>query len=99
MSVWRPLTDTRSGYLFSLSDSLRIVEAKNPNLLVPVSDGTMIIASDYSGQHKEASHEAYSFLVTVDQALKEWLPSLGAFREHWLPDNRKRGKSPGDQGA
>jgi hypothetical protein len=89
MSVWRPLTDTRTGYLFSLSDSLRIVEAKHPDLLVPVTDGTMIVASDYSGQHKEASHEAYSFLVTADQALKEWLPLLGAFRERWLPDNRR----------
>jgi hypothetical protein len=58
-------------------------------LLVPVADGTMIVASDYSGQHKEASHEAYSFLVTVDQALKEWLPLLAAFRERWLPDNRR----------
>jgi hypothetical protein len=89
MSVWRPLTDTRSGYLFSLSDSLGIVEAKYPDLLVPVTDGTMIVASDYSGQHKEASHEAYSFLVMADQALKEWLPSLAAFRERWLPDNRR----------
>ena len=41
--------------MFSLSDSLGIVEAKYPNLLVPVMDGTMIVASDYSGQHKEAS--------------------------------------------
>ena len=89
MRVWRPLTDTRIGYLFSLSDSLCIVEAKYPDLLVPVMDGTMIVASDYSGQHKEASHEAYSFLVLADQALKEWLPSLAAFRERWLPDNRR----------
>jgi hypothetical protein len=89
MSVWRPLTDTRAGYLFSLSDSIAVAEAKHPGLLVPVADGTMIVASEYSGQHKEASHEAFSFLVTVDQALREWLPSLGAFRERWLPDNRR----------
>ncbi|MBI3715770.1 MAG: hypothetical protein HY255_07235 [Betaproteobacteria bacterium] len=49
----------------------------------------MIIASDYSGQHKGASHEAYSFLVTTDKALTEWLPSLSRFREQWLPDNRR----------
>ncbi|MEY2579601.1 MAG: hypothetical protein QOI49_2425 [Verrucomicrobiota bacterium] len=48
----------------------------------------MIIASDYSGQHKEATHEAYSFLVTTDEALKNWLPSLAAFRQQWLPDGR-----------
>ena len=49
----------------------------------------MIVASDYSGQHKEASHEAYSFLVTTDGALNEWLPSLSKFRERWLPDGRR----------
>ena len=32
----------------------------------------MIIVSDYSGQHKVATHEAYSFLVTTDRALGEW---------------------------
>lgn len=89
MSVWRPVTDTQAGYLFTLGDSLRIVEAKHPDLLVPVTNGTMIVASDYSGQHKAANHKSYSFLVTTDQALQEWLPSLRAFRERWLPDNRR----------
>ncbi|MBS0532482.1 MAG: hypothetical protein JSR72_00355 [Proteobacteria bacterium] len=89
MNVWRPLTDKRSGYLFSLSDSLRIVEAKNPGLLVPVADGAMIVVSDYSGQHKEATHEAYSFLITTDLMLAKWLPSLAAFRKEWLPDGRR----------
>lgn len=89
MGVWHPLKDTQAGYVFSLSDSLAIVEAKYPDLLASVVDGTMVVASDYSGQHKEASHEAYSFLVTTDQALSEWLPLLSAFRKRWLPDNRR----------
>ncbi len=89
MSVWRPVTDTRSGYLFSLSDSLRVAEIQHPDMLVPVESGTMIVSSDYSGQHKEASHEAYSFLITTDEALNEWLPSLSEFREQWLPDGRR----------
>ncbi|MFZ2158490.1 MAG: hypothetical protein WAV72_20545 [Bradyrhizobium sp.] len=89
MSVWRPLVEKRAGYLFSLSDSIAIVEAENPNLLAPVTSGTMIVASDYSGQHKEASHEAYSFLVTSDGALNDWLPSLEVFRQRWLPDGRR----------
>lgn len=89
MSVWHPLTDIQAGYLFSLSDSLRIVEAQNSNLLVPVTNGPMVVASDYSGQHKEATHEAYSFLVTTNRALSDWLPSLSEFRRLWLPDNRR----------
>jgi hypothetical protein len=75
--------------LFSLSDSLSVVEDKHPDLLVPVTEGTMIVASDYSGQHKEATHEAYSFLIVTDSALAEWLPILGIFRERWLPDGRR----------
>ncbi|MBK1622258.1 hypothetical protein CKO32_01635 [Afifella marina DSM 2698] len=49
----------------------------------------MVLASDYSGQHKEASHEAYSFLITTDEALIRWLPSLSEFRGQWLPDGRR----------
>ncbi|MGE9007487.1 hypothetical protein ACO2JO_02825 [Leptospira interrogans] len=89
MSVWQPIVEKRIGWLFGLSDSIAIVEAQNPDLLVSVTNGTMIVASDYSGQHKEATHEAYSFLVTTDEALKDWLPSLQAFRQRWLPDGRR----------
>ena len=49
----------------------------------------MVIASDYSGQHKGASHEAYSFLVTTRQALEDWLPVCERFRSQWLPDGRR----------
>jgi hypothetical protein len=48
----------------------------------------MVIVSDYSGQHKLATHEAYSFLVTTDRALEEWLPIHLEFRDRWLPDER-----------
>jgi hypothetical protein len=89
MKIWRSSTDVRAGYLYSLSDAVRVMEAKYPDTLASVADGAMIIASDYSGQHKGATHEAYSFLITTDLALKEWLPSLRAFRERWLPDNRR----------
>jgi hypothetical protein len=89
MSVWRPLTEKQVGYLFDLSNSIAVVEAKNPDLLASVANGTMIVASDYSGQHKHASHEAYSFLVTTDGALNDWLPSLEVFRQRWLPDGRR----------
>lgn len=89
MGIWHPMTDTHAGYLFSLSDSLRIAEAQHPDMLAPVDDGMMIVASDYSGQHKEATHEAYSFLITNDGELNKWLPSLREFREQWLPDGRR----------
>jgi hypothetical protein len=49
----------------------------------------MVIASDYSGHHKGASHEAYSFLITTGAALDEWLPLLDQFRRQFLPDGRR----------
>lgn len=89
MKVWRPILDVHAGYLFSLSDALSIAQAKYPGMLASVTEGEMIIASDYSGQHKGATHEAYSFLVTTDLALNEWLPLLRDFRERCLPDGRR----------
>ena len=89
MRVWQPIIEKQIGHLFDLSASIAIVEANNPGLLVSVKNGSMIVASDYSGQHKEATHEAYSFVVTTDEALNDWLPSLRAFRQQWLPDGRR----------
>lgn len=89
MKIWQPIVDVGAGYIFSLSDSLSVTEARYLGLLAPVEDGRLVIASDYSGQHKEATHEAYSFLVTTDLALNVWLPLLHEFRERWLPDGRR----------
>lgn len=89
MNVWHPLRDARVGYFFDISESIRIVERNNANLLNPVSDSRLILASDYSGQHKEATHEAYAFLVTTSNALTDWIPLLSDFRKSWLPDGRR----------
>lgn len=89
MAVWCPVIDEGAGYLFSLSDSLRLAEIQSPGMLNSLAAGDMIVASDYSGQHKGAIHEAYSFLVTSDRNLRDWLPILTDFRKEWLPDGRR----------
>src|ERR1700722_14685305 len=89
MPVWNRIQDQGSGFLYNLSDSLALLDWRYPGLLEPVTDGLMVIASDYSGQHKDASHEAYSFLVTTHHALDQWLPVLETFRTRWLPDRRR----------
>ena len=88
-NIWCPITDIQSGYLYNLSEYIRIIEGDNKYLFVPVNEGSMIISSDYSGQHKEESHEAYSFLSTSSRLLEKWLPHLEAFRKEWLPDGRR----------
>lgn len=89
MPIWAGTKEERSGYLFNLSDAISIVEARHPGMLIPTGDGMMLIVSDYSGQHKKATHEAYSFLITTDVALHDWVPLLAAFRSRWLPDGRR----------
>lgn len=89
MKVWKHVADKGSGYLYSLSDSMQVVENLNPGLLNCMSEGELVVSSDYSGQHKNASHEAYAFLVTTDEYLTKWLPKLAEFRKRHLPDGRR----------
>lgn len=89
INVWHPISDDQIGYLFSLSESMRIYESNNPGILHAIDQSPMWVASDYSGQHKEASHEAYTFLVTSELLISEWLPRLQDFRQQYLPDGRR----------
>jgi len=89
MPVWNRLKDQGAGYVYDLSEALSIVDWQNPGLLHDVSDGPMFIASDYSGQHRRSSHEAYSFLITTRHAIEKWLPLQEEFRGRWLPDGRR----------
>lgn len=87
--TWKRIEDRGAGFLYDLSESLALLDWRYPGVLEPVSGGLMIIVSDYSGQHKTASHEAYSFLVTTNHAIDEWLPVLRVFRNRWLDDGRR----------
>lgn len=83
------MAEIQSGYIFSLSESLRIAELQYPETLTPLEIGKMIVASDYSGQHKGVTHEAYSFIVTTMPSIDIWLPVLTKFRKEWLTDGRR----------
>lgn len=49
----------------------------------------LIIASDYSGDHREASHTAMSFLVTHDSSAEDWARAQLAIRAQYLTDGRR----------
>lgn len=89
MTTWKRIEDQGAGFLYHLSESLALVDWRYPAVLEPVTDGSMVIVSDYSGQHKLASHEAYSFLVTTNHAIDAWLPVRQEFRNRWLADGRR----------
>lgn len=89
MSVWRPIIATQVGFAAVISEAIVNAEKAHCDLLWPVDVGLQIVASDYSGQHRQAMHETYSFLVTTDGALAEWLPRWSEFRAEWLRDGRR----------
>lgn len=89
MPVWRHLNVPDSGYADAMSVAIARAEQECPELLWPVDQGLQVILSDYSGQHREAKHEAYSFLVTTKETIENWVPERDAFRAQWLPDGRR----------
>jgi hypothetical protein len=89
VSTWRPVASHSGGYESLLSSALEIVDKQDESCLWPVDVGTQLIVSDYSGQHREATHEVYSFLITTLTALEPWLPIRDQFRARWLPDGRR----------
>ena len=89
MPVWKRIDEPNCGFLFSLSDTLSIHEWRHPGILHPVNEGMMVMASDYSGQHKNTTHEAYTFLVTTKQSIRSWEPHRQSFRRAFLPDGRR----------
>jgi hypothetical protein len=89
MEVWRRVDAPNLGFFFNFGECMSLLDARFPGVLRRVSDGVMVLASDYSGQHKGATHEAYSFLVTTDKEVDAWLPLRSEFRQRWLPDGRR----------
>ncbi len=89
MTVWRHIHRPDVGYEVLLSRAIQIVEENDNRLLWPVDDSPQVIVSDYSGQHRQATHEVYSFMVTTWDELQGWLPLQERFRKDWFPDGRR----------
>ena len=89
MPVWKRINKPESGFLDGLSDSIALLESHNPKVLAPVDEAPMWLVSDYSGQHKGAAFEAYSFLVTTERDISAWDTRRRACREEFLSDGRR----------
>lgn len=62
--LWRRLDRPEFGLVNTLSDFIDGLEASDPGLLTDLRLGpALILACDYSGQHRQATHESYSFLI------------------------------------
>jgi hypothetical protein len=89
MPVWQPIRAEGSGYFLALSEAIAAVESNFPAMLTPMPGSSLSVFSDYSGQHKGARHEAYSYLVAAESDIQAWLPLRAAWRDRYLPDGRR----------
>ena len=89
MTVWRHINVPEAGYAHAMSVAIQRAGRVCPNLLWPVNDGIQLLLSDYSGQHRGATHEVYSFLIATWDTVQDWLPLRDEFRARWLPDGRR----------
>lgn len=89
MSAWRGFDEPLAGYVNLFNHAIRSAAELTADLFLAVNTGHQIIASDYSGQHRGATHEVYSFLITTWDYLQNWLPARDAFRSQYLPDGRR----------
>lgn len=89
MGVWKQISRPSLGFLDDLSNAIVMLETVLPGALVATNDAPMWIASDYSGQHKDAAFETYSFLITTSDSLRQWNRERIGFRSKHLPDGRR----------
>ena len=60
---WNLRTNVDLGFMNTFSECIHQAETKNPNLLPNLRQGsTIMVASDYSGQHSQAFYESLTFL-------------------------------------
>lgn len=64
MKNWRFGTDPRFGLMARLSESIGRIEARRPLALPDIRrSDTILVSSDYGGQHRSATHETLSFML------------------------------------
>lgn len=77
--VWRRLSQKKFGLADRISDSIASWEWRSPGLLHDAREGKeVVIASDSSGDHREARYRAVGFLVAATATSARWMES----REH-----------------
>lgn len=78
------------GFMNGLSASVKRMEEKYPGLIPNLRNRDVIlIGSDYSGEHKTASHEVLAFVITSFHSSQIWEEARAAVRSEFLKDGRR----------
>lgn len=89
-SFWNKNVNPCWGITSNLNLVIRRLEIAQTDLLPNLSSSpTLILTSDYGGQHKQATHEAFSFLLADLARCGLWNKNRLGVRNRFLPDNRR----------
>lgn len=89
-AAWRPLQRSDLGFLNTLSDVLASTEKRYPGSFPQLHGAEcLFVASDYGGEHHEASYQTIAFLIADIADLAMWQLERERIRRTFLPDGRR----------
>lgn len=89
-SVWRHLGRPEFAHANSWSSAVADLEKKSPGIFPNIRNGqTIIITSDYSGQHKSSLYEVMAFLIADLENSASWEGKRQYLRRELLPNHRR----------
>ncbi len=78
------------GVTDGVASVLSQLELAKPGVLPNLRSGpTLVLASDYGGQHASAAHETFSFLLADLEYCRSWNEMRMSVRRRFLRDNRR----------
>jgi hypothetical protein len=87
---WRSLENPELGLMNGFNDRLLQLQAANPQVLPNLQQTqTLLIASDYGGEHDTALYQSLSFLIADALSIVPWEARRSQIRKRWLSDGRR----------
>ncbi|MCX5637151.1 MAG: hypothetical protein NTX52_05595 [Planctomycetota bacterium] len=87
---WRAVPTHEKTFTGLLNNEFLCLNANYPRCLPEFEDaGTLLLGSDYSGEHSEAPYMVYSFLMTSLESWANWEPIRLCVRQIYLRDSRR----------
>jgi hypothetical protein len=88
--TWNRTVTPIWGVTSGIDDVIRQLDLAHVDLLPNLRLGhTLVLASDYSGQHKAATHEVFAFILANLDGCGLWNQRRIAVRKHFFRDNRR----------
>ena len=88
--IWKSIQRSSAGYLSDVSQCVEDYERKRPGCFPNLRDGTdVVVASDYSGEHKSVGFYAFSFVFVDWNASEQWSIASSTVRDKYLAVNNR----------